>query len=231
MMRRILGIIPGVLAVAFATAQKPVQHIVVDQCEVLEIGVQEFAGDRYIWDLYSTPDVNFALEDGDILSDEYFEQGRKVGPSVRIHDLPPGRYFVRVMVWDEVACTNNLMVFSLEVQDIDQYLEVRAGEFCFGQDNYIRITFTGRGPWDLTYAWNDETNEQYVTLYGIVESNYQVRIPMFDAGKHSFWIMEVNDECRVSTYEIPLETEFIIHPRPRTSPIYLKPEEDEQQNP
>lgn len=214
------------LAVAGAMAQKPLQHIVIDQCEVIEIGVQEFPGDRYIWDLYTNPNFNFAVEDGDILADEYFEQGRKVGPVVRIHDLPAGQYFLRVMVWDEENCTNNLLVFGLEVLEVDQFVDVIAGEFCYGEDNFVRITLTGRGPWDLTYAWNDDTNEQYVTLNGIVDPIYYLPIPLFDAGKHSFWIMAVEDECRVNTYEVPIETELIIHVRPRTSRIYVKPEEE-----
>jgi hypothetical protein len=229
-MYRALGILLGMLAVASAAAQKPVQIIEVDQCDVIEIGVQEFPGDRYIWDLYTDPGVDFAQVDGDPDLDKHFEQDRKVAPVVRIHDLPHGTYFLRIMVWDDEVCTNNLLVFQLIVNEVLPTAEFEADPFCFGDYNEVRITLTGRGPWVLTYAW-DENNEQTVTLAGNVDPIYYLPIPIMAPGQHSLWVMEVKDECSVNTYEVPKEIPFIIHSRPRTSRIYLKPDEEEEQKP
>jgi len=230
-MYRALGILLGMLAVASAAAQKPVPLIEVDQCDVIDVGVQEFPGDRYIWDLYADSTLNFAIEDGDVDWDIYFEQGIKVGPRIRVHNLPHGIYFLRVMVWDDVQCTNNLLVFKLVVHEVLPTVEGEADPFCFGDLNEARITFTGRGPWDLHYTWDDETGTQILVFEGIVEPIFYMPIPIMAPGKHSLWIMEVKDECSVNSFEVPLEVPFIIHSRPRTSRIYLKPDEEEGQNP
>jgi hypothetical protein len=227
---RLAGILLGLLAVASAAAQKPVQIIEVDQCDVIEIGVQELPGDRYIWDLYTDPDVNFAQVDGDPELDKHFEQDRKAAPVVRIHDLPPDTYFLRIMVWDDETCTNNLLVFKLIVHEVLPLAEFEAEEYCYGDYNTVRITLTGRGPWELTYSF-DQNNEQKITLAGNVDPIYYLPIPIMAPGKHSLWIMEVKDECSVNTFEVPNEVPFIIHSRPRTSRIYLKPDNEDEQKP
>ena len=230
-MYRLAGMLVAVMAVAGAAAQKPVQVIELDQCDVIDIGVQEFPGDRYIWDLYTDPSVNFAQEDGDVDWDVYFEQGRKVGPRVRIHHLPHGRYFLRVMVWDDVACTNNLLVFQLDVHEVLPVAEFEVDDYCYGDNSEVRINLTGRGPWELTYAWDDITNKQVITLNGNVEPIYYLTIPLMPPGKHTLWVMEVKDECSVHSYEVPLDIPVIIHRRPSTSRIYLRPDEDEEEKP
>lgn len=226
MVYKALGVLLVVLAVAPAAAQKPVQTIPINQCDVLELGVQEFTGDRYTWDIYTDSLSNFAQQQGDMDPAIYFEGAMYEGSTVRVHQLPAGIYFLRVMVWDEVNCTNNLLVFRLEVEEMLPTVDLEADPFCYGDYNEVRITLTGHGPWELAYTWDDETNTQIVTLNGNVDPIYYLPIPIMDPGKHSLWVMEVKDECSVYTFEVPKELEFIIHARPKTTRIYVKPEEE-----
>jgi hypothetical protein len=225
MMYKALGILLVVLAVAPAMAQKPVQTIPVSQCDVLELSVQEFTGDRYTWDIYSDSVANFAQADGDLDRITYFEGGMYEGSTVRVHGIEEGIYFVRVMVWDEVNCTNNLLVFRLDVEESMPTVDVEANPFCYGDYNEVRIILTGRGPWELTYAWDETTNTEIVSLNGNVDPIYYIPIPVMAPGKHSFWVMSVKDECTVNTFEVPIEKEIIIHARPKTTRIYVKPED------
>src|SRR5690606_34412828 len=116
---RLPGLIPILLAVASASAQKPVEIIQIDQCDELTLSIQEYPGDRYIWDIYSNPAANFAIEDGNLNPQAYFLNGSNTGPTVTIgQKLPAGRYFIRIMAWTEANndCTNNLLVFILDVK-------------------------------------------------------------------------------------------------------------------
>src|SRR6056297_376982 len=114
-MQRIPGILLVVLAVASAVAQKPVQHIVVNQHDTIEFSVEYWPGDDYTWDIYDDPGLNFALENERLDPALYFVDGDYRGSTVYVTNLPPGMYYLRVMVWDEVNCTNNLTLFVLEV--------------------------------------------------------------------------------------------------------------------
>jgi hypothetical protein len=229
-MYRFAGIILGMLAVAQAAAQKPVQHFEVDQCEFIDFSVVEFTGDRYTWDLYTDPTVNFAQKQGDLDPAIYFENGMYQGSTVRVIGLDPGWYFLRVMVWDEVNCTNNLLVFSLEVIEQLPTADLEADPFCYGDVNEVRVILTGRGPWTVTYTYDHETNQKTVNLNGETNLHY-LGIPNLSPGAYQFWIMEVTDQCTVRSYPDPEKTEVLIYPSPSTSRIYVKPEEDEEQNP
>ena len=96
---------------------KPVQKFEIGQCERLTLSVVDMPGDRYTWDIYSDPNVNFAQDKGDLDPVEYFENSMYEGSTVQINSIEPGRYFVRVMVWDDVECTNNLLVYELVVHE------------------------------------------------------------------------------------------------------------------
>lgn len=227
---RFLGILPGVMTVAFASAQKPVEIFQIDQCDELTLSIQEYPGDRYVWDIYSQPVPNFATQEGDMDPEIFFLGGINTGPTVTIDQrLPAGRYFVRIMAWAEANsnCTNNLLIFILDIKERLPVAEINnTNEFCQG-DAYqeIRINVVGRGPWDLVYSWDPEGKE-ILTLEGNVDPVYYLPIPYKSPGRHSLWVMEVRDGCSVNTYEFPQEIEVIIHPKPRTSGIYLKPEDD-----
>ena len=230
MMYRLPGIILGLLAVAFAAAQKPVDVIPLDQCEEINISVQEFPGDRYEWDLYPDPDVNFAVGYGEPELDQYFFGGIKTGSEIKLFNLPAGRYFLRVMVWDEANydCTNNLLLFILDVAEPMAWLE-EPDPFCYGEVNSVNIVLTGIGPWDIVYAYDDGTGVQMVNLNGLKEMHFTIPADL-KPNKYEFWIMEVYDGC-VRSYPDPKKVNVIIHPKPRTSGIYIKPREDEEQKP
>lgn len=222
MMRRIPGILLAVLAVASAVAQKPVQHIEVNQCETFEFSVVEWPGDRYTWDLYRDSTVNFAWEKGDVGPVPYFEDGMYEGNTVRVNFLETGRYFLRVMVWDEVACTNNLLVFSINVLESLPEAVFLGDSVCIGDPPLVKIVFTGLGPWNVTYTYGDESNA--VNINGIVEEEYTIPVPPLPVGTTDFWVMEVSDDCTVNSYPVPQKVGVVIFPIPVSSRIYLKDE-------
>ncbi|MCE4566175.1 hypothetical protein INQ51_17780 [Maribellus sp. CM-23] len=227
--RWVVGVILVLLTVANAFAQdgaKPVPELSVTQCDTLEVQVVDFPADRYTWDLYSDPNGNFAISQGDMESAIYFENGMYEGFKVRVIDLPTGTYFLRVMAWDEVECTNNLMVFKLEVIEPPPPI-VYGDSVCVDEVPVVRIIFTGNGPWTFTYTYSDGVT----TVNGNGESDIEdLTMPIMNPlpeGKYIFWIMEVVDGCGIAREYSPEErpgTGILIYPKPTKQPIYLKEE-------
>jgi hypothetical protein len=220
MIRRIPGILLVVLTVASAMAQKPIQHFVVDQCETYEFSVVDVPGDRYTWDLYRDSTVNFAYEKGDVDPVSYFENSMYEGSTVRVNWLEPGRYFLRVMAWDEVNCTNNLLLFLIDVVEVKPEALIEGDPTCEGEPVVLRFILTGRGPWNVTYTYGDGSN--VINLNGITEPEYAVPIDPLPPGVTQFWVMEVNDQCTVNSYPVPNKTDVEIYPKPTNSRIYVK---------
>ena len=218
-----LGILLVVLTVATAIAQKPIQRFTVDQCETIEFSVVEWPGDRYTWDLYRDSTVNFANTKGDLDPVTYFDDGMYQGSTVRVNWLQPGRYFLRVMVWDEVKCTNNLLVFKVDVLENLPEATIVGDSACIGEPLVVKIVFTGLGPWDVTYTFGDESNA--INLNGIVEPEFTIPITGLPVGTTDFWVMEVvedNGVCRVVNSTSSDKVGVIIYPKPKNSKIYLK---------
>ena len=216
------GILLVMLAVANATAQKPVQHFEIEQCDTLEFSVVEWPGDRYTWDIYTDSSVNFAQEGGDMEPAVYFEDKMYQGSTVRVVGLPPGQYFLRVMVWDEVECTNNLMVFSIDVLERIPEAIMVGDSLCIGEPALTKIVFTGTGPWDVVVAYGDELNPSTINLNGISEPEYYVPPIMgLNEGETEIWVMEISDGC-VESYLVPdpQKARIIIYPKPTNSRIY-----------
>lgn len=221
--RKIPGILLVLLTVANASAQKPVDNFEVAQCDTLQFEVQQFRADRYTWDLYSDPNGNFAIEQGDMESAIYFENGMYEGTTVRVVSLPAGSYFLRIMAWDEVECTNNLLVFKIDVIEPPPP-EVFGDSLCVGEVPLVRVVFTGTGPWNFEYTYGDGVN--MVNVNGYTEDP-EVTIPITDplpVGQSTFWIMEVTDACTVKSYETDTapSTGIMIYPKPNQSKIYVK---------
>ena len=217
MIRMALGILLVILTVATATAQKPVHHIDADQCEIIEFSVVEWPGDRYTWDIYRDSTVNFANAKGDVDPVPYFENGMYAGSTVRVLGLEPGRYFLRVMVWDETTCTNNLLVFSLEVHENKPEATIEGSEACYGEPVVFKIILTGNGPWDLTYTYGDGTAT--LNLNGVVEPEQTVILPALPAGTHDVWVKTIIDQCTENL--VPSEKgRVVIFPKPVNSKIY-----------
>lgn len=210
-----------------AVAQKPVLELDVNQCDTIDFSVANMAGDRYTWDIYSDPDVNFATIKGDVGPVPYFANDMYEGSMVRVIGLGPGTYFIRVMVWDEVNCTNNLVVYKLNVLEFLPEAELFGDSVCIGEPQRLKIILTGRGPWDVVYT--EGTYTKVLSFEG--ETGEEFIIPIADplpVGRTKFWVMEVVDDpdgCAVvHTYEMEDRpgTSILIYPKPRTSPIYLK---------
>ena len=218
--RRIPGILLVVLTVAPAMAQKPIQHFVVEQCETYEFSVVDVPGDRYTWDLYRDSTVNFAYEKGDVDPVTYFENSMYEGSTVRVNWLEPGRYFLRVMVWDEVNCTNNLLLFLIDVLESKPEATIESDPTCEGEQTVLRFILTGRGPWNVTYTYGDGTN--VINLNGITETEFVVPIDPLPPGITQFWVMEVSDDCTINSYPVPAKTDVEVYPTPTNSRIYVK---------
>lgn len=207
-----------VLTVANARAQ-----IVVNQCETIEFSVVEWPGDRYTWDIYSDLTVNFAKEKGDIGPVPYFEDDMYEGSTVRVNGLEPGKYMVRIMVWDEDKCTNNVGLYRLDVIESKPEATVEGSENCIGEPSVFKIIFTGTGPWDVIYTFGDESNA--VNLYGITEPELAVSIPPLPVGVTEVWVMEVVEYkgiCRIVNSTPSEKGRVVIFPKPTNSRIYLK---------
>ncbi|WP_347839520.1 hypothetical protein [uncultured Draconibacterium sp.] len=224
--RYLLGFIPAMLTVATAVAQKPVQTIEAVECETIQFEITEFPGDEYTWDIYQDSTGNFATNQGDMESAVYFEDGMYRGSTVRVLNLPHGNYFLRVMAWDEVKCTNNLIVFKLNVIEPPPP-ELIGDSLCYGEVPIVRVIFTGTGPWDFEYAYSDAEGNT-VNLNGHTDDP-DMAIPIMTPlpeGKAKFWIMSVDysNGCTVKTYEEEEQphTGILIYPIPAKKPIYLK---------
>ena len=225
-LRKLLLLLPGLLAAAIAMAQKEVPQFQIIQCDTLQFEITEFPGDEYTWDLYADSTGNFAQTQGDMESAVYFEEGMYRGATVRVFNLPPGTYFLRVMAWDEIKCTNNLMVFKMEV--IEPPLPELIGDsLCYGEAPFVRIIFTGTGPWDFEYAY-DDIDGNTINLNGHADDP-DVLIPIKEplpVGETTFWIMSVDysNGCVVKTYEMEEgpRTGILIYPKPVKKKIYVK---------
>ena len=216
------GILLVVLTVATAIAQKPIQHIEVEKCETIEFSVVDWPGDRYTWDLYRDSTVNYAQQKGDVDPVTYFENSDYEGSSVLINWLDTGRYFLRVMVWNEVECTNNLIVFLVDVAEEIPFAELYGDSTCIGDPSFVRVVLTGRGPWDFKYSYVSETNGDNiisVNINGVVESDITIPMPPLPAGITEVWVDQIITEC--SENLIPSDRgRIFIFPKPEQSKIY-----------
>jgi hypothetical protein len=207
------------LSVATAFAQIPIQHIVADQCETIEFSVKEWPGDRYTWDLYTElkwDTVNMALQKGNVDPGGYFENGMYEGSTVRVNWLDAGRYYLRVMVWDEEICSNNMTVFLVDVMEHIPEAELTGDSLCYGELAVFKIVLTGMGPWDIKYTFGDGTAT--VNLNGIINPVQTISLPPLPVGATEVWVKEIIDQCtsnlvpsekaRIIIYPIPTHTKI-----------------------
>ncbi len=225
-MHRIPGILLAVLAVVSAVAQKPVQHIVVSQHDIIEFSVVEWPGDEYTWDLYDDPGLNFALENDRLDPALYFVDGMYRGSTVQVTNLPPGFYFLRVMVWDEVECTNNLIVYSIEVLEVP-LVDLYGEEACFGDPTFMRVVLTGVGPWEIIYT--DGLEDKAVNLNGQPYDYQYFQVypilvePVEEVIIKEYWINYIKDlGTGGENFEDSNKGRLVIYPLPSSSKIYIK---------
>ena len=225
---RVAGILLGLLAMTSAKAQKPVPYLEIPQCYSYTFAVDEWPGDRYTWDLYRDPTADFAYEDKRIDPARYFEDdGNYGGPSVTVNWLDTGIYFLRVMVYDEQNCTNNLMVFRINVLPNEPSLVFEGDSVCEDEVAYVKITFTGMPPWEAQYTYTYEGQSLVLNMSGQTEEEFFMPITGLPVGVHEYWVMEVTDQCTVKSYPVPNpdKARVVIFPRPVSTKIYLNESE------
>lgn len=226
MIYRTLGTLLVALTVAIAAAQKPVQYIEVEKCETIEFSVVDWPGDRYTWDLYRDSTVNYAKTKGDVDPVPYFEKGMYQGSTVHVNWLDTGRYFLRVMVWNEIECTNNLILFLVDVIEEIPMAELYGDSTCIGDLSFVRVVLSGRGPWDLKYSYSSDANGNNIisaNLNGIVEHEITISMPPLPVGATEIWVDEIITQCTINL--LPSDKgRIMIYPKPSQSKIYLKDE-------
>jgi hypothetical protein len=228
---RISGIFLIILTVATAMAQNPIQHIVVDQCDTMEFSVTSrpsIEETHFVWAIYnSSPTPTDILDPAGALDPAlYFVDGMYAGRKVKVTGLEPGKYYVRIELWDEISCTNNVEMYVLEVLETIPDVELYGDEACIGEATTVKIVFTGIGPYKFEYAYGDAITGNVVNMNGEVdgpEAIIQILDPLPE-GITTFWILSIDDGCKA--YEFPVderpETGIRIYPKPTNSRIYVK---------
>ena len=224
---RFTGILLGVLALTSVKAQKHVPYLEIPQCYSYTFAVDRWPGDRYTWDLYRDSTANFAHEDSR-LDPIYFDNGIYEGPSVTLNWMDTGIYFLRVMVWDEVGCTNNLMVFKIKVLPNEPTLVFQNDSICEDEVAHVKVVFTGFAPWEAQYTYTFEDQTMVFNLSGETDEDFVMAIPGLPVGKHEYWVMEVTDQCTVHSYPQPNPEKGIVRifQRPVSTQIKVKDNSD-----
>ena len=226
MITHIIYLTLGILLVAL-TVENTTAQIVVDQCDTMEFSVTSrpsIDDSHFVWAIYnSSATPTDVLDPAGALDPAIaFVDGQYAGRTVEVTGLDPGKYYVRIHVWDEISCTDNIEMHVLEVIESKPTAELIGDSLCIGEPAEIKIIFTGIGPYDIEYTYGDGTN--IVNMNGIVEN--EITIPIFDplpVGTTNFWVMTVTDQCTVNSYELdPVEVGVLIYPIPENSKIYLK---------
>ena len=117
MMKGTLGILLVVLAVH---SNVMAQHIQVEQCDTFQFSIvsrPNIDDLNFEWAIYnSSPNPTDVLDDATRLDPvAYFVDGQYLGRTVRVANLPVGTYYVRIHVWDEITCTDNIELYVMEV--------------------------------------------------------------------------------------------------------------------
>ncbi len=221
-----LGILLVVLTVENSTAQ-----IVVDQCDTMEFSVTSRPSideSHFVWAIYEASDSPTDVLDpaGAIGPVPYFVNDQYAGRTVQVVGLAPGKYYVRIHVWDEVTCTDNIEMYVMEVIESTIDFELVADSVCIGEPSTVRIIFSGTGPYIIEYTVGDEVTPSVVNLNGDVIGP-EVTIPitqLLPVGETTFWVIRIEDDCKA--YEYPVDERpnvgVLIYPKPTSSQIYLK---------
>lgn len=223
--RLALGILPVVLAVGNTAAQ-----IVVDQCDTMEFSVTSrpnIPESHFVWGIYEASDLPTDVLDpaGTIGPVPYFVNDQYAGRTVQVVGLDPGKYYVRIHVWDEVSCTDNIEMYVMEVVETTPEIVLEGDSVCIGDPVFVKIIFSGLAPYRIDYIIGDELTGSWVNLNGQVDPDITIPIMApLPVGATTFWVMEVSDDCKVITYEEDERpnTGILIFPKPVNSQIYLK---------
>lgn len=182
---------------------------------------------HFVWGIYNaSPNPTDVLDPNTTLDPAlYFVDGQYAGSTVQVTGLAPGEYYVRIHVWDEVTCTDNIEMYVMEVLESTLEMELSADSVCIGEPTNVYIRFTGRGPYEVTYTIGDALTPSVVNMNGgvDVENVIEITDPL-PVGETTFWVIKVEDNCKA--YEFTVDerpgTGILIYPKPSQSQIYLK---------
>lgn len=228
---RLLGIFLAALTVASASAQTV--PITIEECDTMEFSVvsrTSIPEPHYVWAIYnSSPNPVDVLDKTTQLDPAlYFVDGLYAsgeGSTVRVTGLPIGKYYVRINVWDEETCTDNVEMYVMEVVESLLTVELTGDSLCVDdQPAFVKIVFSGKAPYNIEYSTNDGRN--YVNLTGITET--EITVPIMEplpVGEHTFWVISLENGCKAVEYtqeEDRPRTGIVIYPKPAKQPIYVK---------
>lgn len=219
----LLAILPAVLPVASAMAQ--VSIIYPGQKVDLSIETQP-VGSTYKWEIYCDSTVDFAKTPGNCNNNEAgFVGGINNQASVQAIFNKPGRYIVKIEVWDPVMCTNNLEIMLLEVKESlpTAELSIIPEEICISEPSVLTVTLTGKPLWGFVIEAYDKDGK----LTDRLEFNN------IDTGQNPFdivvspiettWYRVVKVTDLYGVQNNPSEAvKLTVHPLPANSKIYLK---------
>lgn len=223
--------IPGIILVLLTVANASAQ-IVVDQCDTMEFSVTSRPSideTHFVWAIYNSSTAPVDVLDPATSLDPAisFVDGQYAGRTVKVTGLDAGRYYVRIQVWDEVNCTDNVEMYVMEVVQTPIDFELVADSVCIGEPTSVKIIFTGVGPYTMDFSYGDALTGNVVNMNGIIVDGPEFSIPItkpLPAGETKFWVMRVTDGCRVNSYETDTapNTGIMIYSKPNQSKIYVK---------
>lgn len=231
-------LLPGFLLVVLAVANASAQ-IVIEECDTMEFSVvsrPNIPETHFVWGIYEANDsaTTDVLDPAGTLDPAlYFVDGMYANnamnteSSVKVVGLEPGKYYVRIHVWDEVSCTDNIEMYVMEVIEKQLDLTLEADSVCIGDPTSVKIIFSGTGPYTIYYTIGDALTPSTYNLNGDVIGP-EITIPVTEplpVGETKFWIMKIEDGvCKSYEYDEAdrPNTGILIYPKPSQSQIYLK---------
>ena len=154
------------------TVENSTAQIVVEECDTMEFSVvsrPNIPETHFVWAIYnSSPNPTDVLDPAGALDPAlYFVDGMYAsgeGRTVRVIGLAPGVYYVRIHVWDEVSCTDNIEMYVMEVIESNLDFELVADSVCIGEPSTIRIIFSGTGSSSILSFFLSVCNYQTITI-------------------------------------------------------------------
>lgn len=202
--------LPVLLALAPAMAQT-----VVYQGETTPLTVVEVPGHTYKWELYSDETVDFAVVPGNCPATSADFAGGNTGAIVHVKWLKAGTYFFKVTAFDAANCTNNLKIGIVVVEASLPTATIEPpAPICIGESSSLNVSFTGTGPWDVTFT--DGTTTWTVTAI----TNNPYLLVVRPKTTTSYWITQVKNLSGINN--TPSTSVLLkVNPKPVSSKIYL----------
>ncbi|MFA5327286.1 MAG: hypothetical protein WC384_05805 [Prolixibacteraceae bacterium] len=207
----------AVLLLMMLSLAPPIEPIVVEVGEILELKVDSMNGDSYSWDIYNDSTVNFAVVDGTAVADgdALYVNGVNTGKSVQVQWLKRGIYFYKVTAYDVTGCTNNLKMGMVKVIPARPKAKLTTTPVCEADPVKIQVDLTGESPWSFTITDGVRSWD----FSGVTETPFEAVLVPGPRTATSYWVTVVKDfwgENLKPTDPVPQE----VNPKPATSVIY-----------